>query len=220
MPEPGDPACRALLRVAAALGTRDASVIRGALEDARTDADATAVEEVILQSHLFIGFPDALNALGVWREVCACPAPPPSSEDAAGWEARGERVCATVYGANYGKLRENVRALHPDFEGWMVTGGYGRVIGRPGLDLATRELCIAALLAVWRVPRQLHSHLRGALNAGASVAEVDEAVDVACGMMDAALAAEVRALWAEVRAKAGGARVGSAPAAGAGSRGG
>jgi 4-carboxymuconolactone decarboxylase len=84
----------------------------------------------------------------------------------------------------------------------MATGGYGRVIGRPGLDLVTRELCLAALLAVWNVPRQLHSHLRGALNVGATVEEVDAAMEIACGMLDAERAAEVRALWAEVRGKA------------------
>ena len=194
----------ALLRVAAALGTRDAGAVRSALEEARDAADATAVEEVILQSHLFVGFPDALNALGVWRDVSGLPAPPASGEDPAGWEARGEEVCEAVYGANYRKLRENVRALHPDFEGWMVAGGYGRVIGRPGLGLKTRELCIAALLAVWNVPRQLHSHLRGALNAGASVAEVEQAVQVACSFIDGDAAVRVHALWSEIRAKAPG----------------
>lgn len=198
----GHGARRALLYVAAALGTRDAAAVREALEHARAAADATAVEEVILQSHLFVGFPDALNALAAWRELSGLPAPAGLGEDAAGWEARGEAVCAAVYGANYRKLRENVRALHPDFEGWMVAGGYGRVIGRPGLDLATRELCIAALLAVWNVPRQLHSHLRGALNAGASVDEVDEAVEVACGYLTDDAVARVSALWAEIRGKA------------------
>jgi 4-carboxymuconolactone decarboxylase len=200
-----DAARRALLRVAAALGTRDAAQVRGALADAAGVADPTAVEEVILQSHLFVGFPDALNALGAWREVSGIPAPPALGEDPATWEARGEAVCEAVYGANYGKLRDNVRALHPDFEGWMVTGGYGRVIGRPGLDLRTRELCIAALLAVWNVPRQLHSHLRGSLNAGATVAEVDEAVEVACERISSPDAVQrVRSLWAEIRAKAEG----------------
>ncbi|HVG45279.1 MAG TPA: carboxymuconolactone decarboxylase family protein [Longimicrobium sp.] len=194
----------ALLRVAAALGTRDADAVRTALEEARGAADAAAVEEVILQSHLFVGFPDALNALGTWREVSGLLAPPASGEDPAAWEARGEAVCETVYGANYRKLRENVRALHPDFEGWMVAGGYGRVIGRPGLELKTRELCIAALLAVWNVPRQLHSHLRGALNAGASPAEVEQAVEVACSFVRGDAAVRVHALWAEIRAKAPG----------------
>lgn len=202
MPEAAGGRRRALLEVAAALGTRDADIVRGALVHAASTADEAAVGEVILQSHLFVGFPDALNALAVWREVSGAPAPASSGETAAEWEARGERVCEAVYGRNYLKLRENVRGLHPDFEGWMVAGGYGRVIGRPGLDLATRELCIAALLAVWNVPRQLHSHLRGALNAGASVADVDEAVEVACAVMDAAAAGRARALWAEIRAKA------------------
>lgn len=192
----------ALLAASAALATRDAGRIRAALAAAARACDPGDVEEVLLQAHLFVGFPDALNALALWREVSGRPAPPPLAEDPAGWEARGERVCAAVYGANYGRLRENVRALHPDVDGWMVTGGYGRVIGRPGPGLAVRELCIAALLAVWDVPRQLHSHLRGARNAGASVEEVDEAVEVACGMVDAAHAARVRALWAEIRARA------------------
>jgi 4-carboxymuconolactone decarboxylase len=194
----------ALLRLSAALGTRHAAAIRAEMEVARQEADAGAVEEVILQSHLFIGFPDALNALGLWREVSGLPAPDAIGEDPAGWEARGERVCAAVYGANYGKLRQNVRGLHPDVDGWMVTGGYGRVIGRPGLDLAMRELCIAALLAVWNVPRQLHSHLRGSLNAGAPVDQVDAAVEIACGFLEPERAEEVRALWRDIRAKASG----------------
>jgi len=202
MPDALDASRRALVRVAAALGTRDAAAVRAALGDAAGAADAVAVEEVILQSHLFVGFPDALNALAAWRELSGLSAPAPLGETAAEWETRGERVCEAVYGRNYQKLRDNVRSLHPDFEGWMVAGGYGRVIGRPGLDLATRELCIAALLAVWNVPRQLHSHLRGSLNAGASAGEVDAAVEVACGMIDGAAAARVRALWDEIRAKA------------------
>jgi 4-carboxymuconolactone decarboxylase len=194
----------ALIRLSAALGTRHAAAIRAEMEVAREEADATAVEETILQSHLFVGFPDALNALAMWREVSGLAAPEPSGENAAEWEWRGERVCSTVYGGNYAKLRQNVRGLHPDVDGWMVTGGYGRVIGRPGLDLATRELCIAALLAVWNVPRQLHSHLRGALNAGASVEQVDAAVEIACGFLEPGEAAAVHALWGEIRGKAAG----------------
>ena len=187
-----------LVRLSASLATRDPAAIRASMV-AALDADPVAVEEVLLQSHLFVGFPDALNALGLWREISGRPASPPLGEDPREWDARGEEVCAAVYGANYRKLRANVRTLHPDVDGWMVAGGYGRVIGRPGLDLATRELCIAALLAVWNVPRQLHSHLRGALNAGASVARVDEAMRIACGFMDDEGSARAWALWDEIR---------------------
>jgi 4-carboxymuconolactone decarboxylase len=133
--------------VAAALATRDAAAIRAALTKAAETAPPQAVEEVLLQAHLFVGFPDALEAMIVWREVSGATAPTPSPEDAELWAERGPVVCERVYAANYAKLRANVRSLHPDLDRWMVEGGYGRVIGRPGLDLATRELCIAALLA-------------------------------------------------------------------------
>ncbi|CAN5768036.1 hypothetical protein BH23GEM3_BH23GEM3_14780 [soil metagenome] len=196
-----------LIGVAVAIATREEAVIRAALRRAVRHADRGAVDEVILQSHLFVGFPDALNALQAWREIGGTsPARPDPEEEPVLWERRGAEVCAAVYGGNYAKLRENVSALHPDLDRWMVVGGYGRVIGRGGLDLATRELCIAALLAVWGVPRQLHSHLRGALNAGASVAEVDHAVQIACTLLDPLRAEGVRALWGEVRSRHEGAQ--------------
>jgi 4-carboxymuconolactone decarboxylase len=39
-------------------------------------------------------------------------------------------------------------------------------MGRPGLDLATREILNVALLSATDFTLQLHSHLRGALRAG------------------------------------------------------
>jgi 4-carboxymuconolactone decarboxylase len=194
-----DAAREALVSLSAALATRDGATVREAVRRAAVEADPDAAEEVLLQAHLFVGFPDALAALALWREASGRPAPASLGEGCEGWTGRGERVCAEVYGANYPKLRANVVSVHPEMDRWMVEGGYGRVIGRPGLDLATRELCIAALLAVWNTPRQLHSHLRGALNAGASADEVDAAVEVACGFLDGAAAERVRALWGEVR---------------------
>jgi len=189
---------RPLLRIAAAIASREARHLEDALRAAR-ETDARAVEETILQSHLFVGFPDALNALARWRESV------PSTEK---WfvdpgddiRARGEVVCRTVYGTSYDRLRENVRALHPDLERWMLEHGYGRVIGRQGLSIAERELVNVALLAVWRAPRQLHSHLRGALNAGASERDVREALEIAAQTMSDEAAAEAWSLWRRVRA--------------------
>jgi 4-carboxymuconolactone decarboxylase len=202
MPEGAlDAAREALVALSAALATRDPEVVRRAVRRAAAEADPEGVEEVLLQAHLFVGFPDALAALALWRGAGGRPAPVGLGEGCAAWEARGERVCATVYGVNYPRLRANVAAIHPEMDRWMVEGGYGRVIGRPGLDLATRELCILALLAVWNTPRQLHSHLRGALNAGAAVEEVERAVEVACALLDAGSAEGVRVLWSEVRGR-------------------
>jgi 4-carboxymuconolactone decarboxylase len=80
--------------------------------------------------------------------------------------------------------------------------GYGKVLGRPGLELATRELCILALLVVLGAPRQLYSHIRGAQNAGASSQEIQEALDLACTLIGPEGAREARAVWDQVRGRA------------------
>lgn len=193
-----EPAREVLVYLSAALGTRDDGAIRMAIHRAVAEADPVAAEEVLLQSHLFLGFPLALEALVLWRELSGYPSSSGLGERPELWEERGQAVCAQVYGRNYGKLRQNVAMLHPDLDLWMVEGGYGRVIGRPGLDLATRELCIAALLAVWHSPRQLHSHLRGALHAGASVNDVTRAVEIAGQFLDPLRAGRVLELWEQV----------------------
>ena len=82
------------------------------------------------------------------------------------WRADGEATCAAVYGTMYERLRANIRELHPALDEWMITEGYGKVLSRPGLDLARRELCIVAACAARGQDRQLHSHLHGALNVG------------------------------------------------------
>ena len=111
-----------------------------------------------------------------------------------------------MYGGQYERLRRNVRDLHPDLERWMVVEGYGKVLGRPGLDLATRELCIAALLAVLNTPRQLYSHLRGALNAGASPEEVEETLKLVFQEVPELERWDVQQIWDRVKTRRGSSR--------------
>jgi 4-carboxymuconolactone decarboxylase len=93
------------------------------------------------------------------------------------WRERGEQTCAAVYDGMYEKLRLNVRDLHPALDSWMVVDGYGKVLSRPGLDLPRRELCIVAACAAMGQDRQLHSHLRGALNVGVDPLVLGELLD-------------------------------------------
>jgi len=169
-----------LVRLAATIATCGEPAIRVALAAAAARVDPDWVEEVILQSYLFAGFPRALNAAREWRRVSGLPAP---AEDEGAdfvrveeWTERGEATCAIVYGEFYGGLRKNIRALHPALDAWMIVEGYGKVLGRPALDLKRRELCIVGVCAAARQDRQLHSHLHGALNAGATPAEVRAAL--------------------------------------------
>ncbi len=197
-----DEARESLVALSAALATGVAARVDTALAAAARTADPVAVEEALLQSHLFLGYPAALNGLARWRELSGTEGGS-AAEDRAAWGERGEAVCRVVYGGQYDGLRANVRRLHPDMERWMVEDGYGRVLGRPGLDLATRELCIVALLAVQDVPRQLYAHLRGALNAGAPEAEVGRALDVAARVSGPEARDRAARTWREVRERIG-----------------
>jgi 4-carboxymuconolactone decarboxylase len=161
------------------------------------------VEELLLQSVLMVGYPRTLIAFGVWRRVGRVPAPAtdPDSDYARvqEWMRRGEETCALIYGDNYRKLRENVRELHPALDSWMVTEGYGRTMARPGLDLLRRELCTVAQMAVLEAPRQLHSHMRGALHAGASFDQVEGVLSVVNPLLSYDQWKKVKELWGTVR---------------------
>ena len=139
---------RSLVRISAALASRDEAALTSAFEEASGVADNRQVEEVLLQSYLFLGFPASLNGMTAWRRFSDTVPSAPQELDCVGWADRGHEVCGSVYAGQYEKLRETVRALHPDLEQWMVVEGYGKVLGRPGLPLTTRELCIVASLAV------------------------------------------------------------------------
>jgi 4-carboxymuconolactone decarboxylase len=191
---------RALVRVGAAMATRRKDALQDALDRARGVVPDEAIEEVILQGYLFLCFPVALNAMSMWRRISGRAPPNQSEDDFAGWEARGQVVCAEVYAGQYQRLREHVRALHPDLESWMVVEGYGKVLGRPGLDLRIRELCVAGLLAVLGTPKQLFSHLRGAINVGATPAQVEQALEVARPYMDEASNVLAGRTWERVMA--------------------
>ncbi len=199
-----DPPTRALVVLAAAIATGDEAGFEAACRAALAESVPSVwVEELLLQSVLMVGWPRALIAADAWRRVSG--RAPESVEEGgdyhrhAAWEARGEEVCRTIYGKNYERLRENVRALHPTLERWMLVDGYGRTIGRPGLDLSRRELCVVAQVAVQGAERQLHSHLKGALHAGASKDAIEATLGVAAEFSGPRERSVAAALWARVR---------------------
>jgi len=122
----------------------------------------------------------------VWRGRC--------------WTAR--RACAEVYGRTFHKLLLNLRALHPSIEPLVVVDAYGKILGRPGLDSKRRELCTLAAIAMQNAPRQLHAHLRGALNTGSSRDEVDEVIAIVETDLTKERALKLWEMWADVRERA------------------
>jgi 4-carboxymuconolactone decarboxylase len=201
-----DEAVRALVVLSAAVALRDPSKLAAAIDAAAAGADAGQVEEALLQSYLFVGFPAALQAIAMWRERTGRAAPGrPAAEVEAGRaerRGRGEQVCAAVYGSAYVPLRQSIELLQPELADWMIEEGYGKVLGRPGLDLRVRELCVVALLAAQPAPRQLHSHLRGALNVGVAPAEVEETLEAVAALLPIDRSAAAYGVWQQVLARA------------------
>lgn len=192
-----DERTRSLVRLAATLAAGEAAQPEAMDVAARLAPDEA--EEVLLQSHLFLGYPVALNALGLWRRRTGRPAPPPVDEGPAVWRERGVEVCRAVYAGQYEALRDLMAQVHPDLDAWAVTDGYGKVLGRPGLDLPTRELCVVAMLAGIDATRQLHAHLRGCLNVGADPEAVAAALTEAAEVSGPDRAAAADRVWQKVR---------------------
>lgn len=212
---PLDNPTRLLVLLAAAIAGGSESDVRDAFTRAiSAKVPDEWIEELVLQSYLFSGFPRTLNAAREWRrqsprqpataesQLDASPAEHADDVDRVNeWRVRGEATCAAVYDGMYEKLRLNVRDLHPLLDEWMIVEGYGKVLGRPALDLPRRELCIVAACAATGQDRQLHSHLRGALNVGVDAGTLREALDALAPVVGESRARSARLLLARVIGK-------------------
>lgn len=200
-----DDATRSLVLLAAAIAAADEAGVRRSVADAALVAPALWIDELVIQSYLFCGFPRALNAAREWRRVAPVPAPVRDEADEVShvdeWRERGEATCRAVHGGMYEKLRTNVRELHPALDASMVVDGYGKILGRPGLDLPRRELCIVAACAATGQDRQLHSHLHGALNVGVAPSALQATVALLAPVLGRVRAESARLLLARVLGK-------------------
>jgi 4-carboxymuconolactone decarboxylase len=195
----------ALVRLAAAIAGADEAQVRDAFAASVPSVPPQWIEELVIQSYLFSGFPRALNAAREWRRIAPTVAPLSDEGDDVThvdeWRQRGEETCAAVYGPMYEKLRINVRQLHPALDAAMVVEGYGKILSRPGLDLPRRELCIVAACAITGQDRQLHSHLHGALNVGVAPRVLAGAIDALLPLVGEDRTRSVRLLLARVLGK-------------------
>ncbi|MBI5601267.1 MAG: carboxymuconolactone decarboxylase family protein [Gemmatimonadetes bacterium] len=206
-----DKATRALVRLAARIaGGSEVDVRDGLRETAGAGTPEGWVEELILQSYLFCGFPRTLNAAREWRRTAGRneeeveakgrgTAGGTGDEMVPDFLASGEATCALVYGRFYSKLRQNIVALHPELDTWMIVEGYGKVLSRPGLDLGRRELCIVAACVASGQDRQLHSHLHGSRNVGVPDDVIGAALDGLEGTVNPELLERAVGLWGKVK---------------------
>ncbi len=168
------PVTRSLALFSAAITVADTRMVRRSIRVGLDHgANRTQLYETMLQSYLFLGFPRMLTAAeclsdeippaGVSRSGV-----PVSPDEVALWLDRGRQLCRKVYNSNYEGLKNRVENVAPEVFHWMELEGYGKVLSRPGLDIVDRELAIVACLMLENRVAQLYSHLKGALNVGAS----------------------------------------------------
>lgn len=200
-----DTATLALVRIAAATATGDEAKLRERMIAARaTDVPPRWVDELLLQSFLNVGYPLALVAFGVWRSVAGPvgdSGEPIAHPEWERWTERGVEACTHVYGRTYHKLLLNIRTLHPAIEPLVLVDAYGKILGRPGLDPKRRELCTLAAIAMQNAPRQLHAHLRGALNTGSTREDVDAVLAIVEEDLSKERALKLWEMWADVRGR-------------------
>jgi len=179
---------RRLVRLSAAIALGRWDVLCELRRSAPAGEPDRAWREVVLQSHLFAGFPRTVEAcsqlsaaggLGALDADELAPAPP--RHDA------GRALFDAIYGQRAAAVRAELAGFHGELAHWIADHAYASVLARPGLAADRRELVAVAALAAQGLDRQLASHARGALRLGATAEEVREALAGVRDLLSAAL---------------------------------
>ena len=182
-----DEKAKRLARLFTAICLGDFEVVREIRRAAPTGEPDRAWREAVLQTHLFCGFPRLVQAYGVFDSEGGLGEPDSDEYELEGDTAtRGAELFDAIYASAAEKMRARLSEFRPDFAVWVAEHAYGRVLSRPGLDPALRELLSVCALAAMDQPAQFESHARGALRLGASSEELLSALDVASELAPAA----------------------------------
>jgi hypothetical protein len=136
---------------------------------------------------------------------------PPSSEDVESSSIRRIRATATlgaIYTSQTAPLEAELGRLHPRLHHFIWHDGYGYAMASHVLVLVEVEAVAVGILTGLNAPRQLQSHLRGALAVGLPTDFITELLEHAFEhiWMDEGIHAESKEMWREIlrrqRAKA------------------
>ncbi|MFJ3199576.1 carboxymuconolactone decarboxylase family protein [Streptomyces sp. NPDC086989] len=136
------------------------------------------VVEALIHLVPFMGFPRALNAVGVARTVFAdrgVTFEPPVANDSRDRYQRGTEKLVEIDGHHGLEVIESLGDIAPDLGRYIVEFTFGDVYQRPWLTPRRRQLVtVAALTAFGDTAPQLRVHIGAALNVGLSPAQVVE----------------------------------------------
>ena len=87
----------------------------------------------------------------------------------------GLRVRTEVMGEVFvQRAIDNTTELTAPLQDWINENAWGSTWQREGLERSTRSLVTIAMLAALKAPTELKGHVRGALNNGCTVEEIQE----------------------------------------------
>jgi 4-carboxymuconolactone decarboxylase len=174
--EGGDPGlrCLALIHGAACVGRFDA--VRELLALAlRLDVHGDRLRETMLQVVPYGGFPQAIEGLRLLDRSGAPRARTGPPDPVVRQQGRG--VFEAIYRHHSDEVLSRLDALATGFSHWVLDDAYARVLARPGLSIAERELLAVAALTLMALPAPLESHIRGALLNGSTPDAVADILD-------------------------------------------
>jgi 4-carboxymuconolactone decarboxylase len=85
-------------------------------------------------------------------------------------------VREAIWGDKRAAIEKSLEEVDPDLFRYIRDFAYEEVLARPGLDLKTRELLAITALIALGSPKELATHLEGALRVGATEGEVRETI--------------------------------------------
>lgn len=90
-------------------------------------------------------------------------------------KGKGEQIRRQVMGDEFvDRALTNANEFTQPMQDYINEHGWGSTWQRGGIDLKTRSLITIAMLAALKAPQELKGHIRGALNNGASIEEIQE----------------------------------------------
>ncbi|WP_231107070.1 carboxymuconolactone decarboxylase family protein [Pandoraea pnomenusa] len=137
--------------------------------------------EMLFLAIAILGFPVAIDAVGIVREIfrehgLVFDPPDPASDDGAARYQRGLEVLDELM-ANPEAYMETLQGTSPELARWSVEFAFGEIFGRKGLDPKTRQIAIVSMLgAAGNRDDLLRLHIEAGVKAGLSPTEITEAL--------------------------------------------
>lgn len=188
------PHLRTILLATGHVAAGDASAVVAAFSHLPSDHHAKAYELALVQTAPLVGVPRVLHSAAALQTagiIMGSSSTSPSLSSSLSNNQitssqqleNGQAVFDVVYGRNAQRVRQRLQTMHPMIQHWVLQHVYGALLARTGQSVANvtlreRELAVVAALCTDPVANvQLASHLRGAINAGASREEVAAVVE-------------------------------------------